>query len=254
MRIRLLIPALAVAALTMTGCAVDKHVQASTPSLPATIELVDTLTDEVVWSYDIPVGHQLVYNFQYSSSHPEVLKNPEVPADSMDWWLYRGDTQSNYRNYAFANAIEKDTVALTGNPVLVKVSYRETGRTVYPPSLTSPGEAAALPPIRLELAVYEDGSFDFDGTRRTTDDLGPLFQSVYGERKVIVTGKPGTPRANLEALRATIQRPDLVTVVVPPAIGEQPEAPTEPETPSEPEAPAESGDPVDLLEGAMEDK
>jgi len=269
---RLTLAALALALTLSVGCSRDRHEINSTYHLPATLTLIDTVTDQTVWSMDIPAGQRLVYDFDYDSSHNEALKSPNVPASSMRWWTYPAHAQANYGNYNTTQALDSDVVELPGRPILQRITYREATTPTQPASLVSPEDAAKLPPIRLELEVREGGAIVFDGSERDDAEIGNLFRSLYGERRIIITGKPGTPRANLVALQDKIQRPDLVTVVIPPAEGEADDAMDEEadaaeedqvtsqaedaamEEDAEAEAEDAEGDAMDAIDDAMEGK
>jgi len=266
---RLTLAALALALTLSVGCSRDRHEINSTYHLPATLTLIDTVTDQTVWSMDIPPGQRLVYDFNYDNSHNEALKSPNVPPSTMTWWTYPANVQANYGNYNTGKALDSDTVELSGRPVLQRITYREATAPAQPASLVSPEDAAKLPPIRLELEVREGGAIVFDGSERDDAEIGNLFRSLYGERRIIITGKPGTPRENLVALRDKIQRPDLVTVVIPPADDAEPvteeaeeameaEAAEAEEEAAEAEVEAEAeeaeGDAMDALDDAMQGK
>lgn len=45
----------------------DQHVYVSYPWEPKTVSLIDTRTDEVIWSYEVPVGQKLVIKFENHS-------------------------------------------------------------------------------------------------------------------------------------------------------------------------------------------
>jgi hypothetical protein len=51
----------------------EKHVYASTPSVPQTVALRDITTGELVWSYDVPPGQELKLWFR----HPENRANAQ---------------------------------------------------------------------------------------------------------------------------------------------------------------------------------
>lgn len=73
---RTLFPAvLSLAFVALTSCAHlqrekgsqesdDQHVYVSYPWEPKTVSLLDTTTDEIIWSYEVPVGQKLVIKFE----------------------------------------------------------------------------------------------------------------------------------------------------------------------------------------------
>lgn len=68
-------------AATLTGCDVhEKSTYASTGAVPQTVTLVDTGTNEKLWSYDIPPGQQLQLWFSNSRSRAN-----ENGFDEMVW-------------------------------------------------------------------------------------------------------------------------------------------------------------------------
>lgn len=82
--------ALGAALLTAGGCwtpggwnSDDSRVFQSAEYLPQTVSLVDTRTQQVVWTYDVPVGRQLVTRFVSPSSSQRV-EDPAFP-DTLMW-------------------------------------------------------------------------------------------------------------------------------------------------------------------------
>lgn len=77
---RLLLAAAALSTLAASGCyreggnlwSNDTHVYVSTSWQPKTISLVDTRTEEIVWSIDVPVGQQLVVSFEKGDGKGDV--------------------------------------------------------------------------------------------------------------------------------------------------------------------------------------
>jgi len=63
-----------------TGFSNDRFTYASTSMSPKTVALVDTRTDETLWSLDVPVGQKLTIKFE------EIIdgENPVYP-DLMEW-------------------------------------------------------------------------------------------------------------------------------------------------------------------------
>jgi hypothetical protein len=55
----------------------DQHVYVSRPWEPKTVSLIDTRNDEVIWSYEVPVGEKLVIRFE-DHNKPE-------PGETMLW-------------------------------------------------------------------------------------------------------------------------------------------------------------------------
>lgn len=63
-----------------TGFSADRFTYESTTWSPKTVELIDTRTDQTMWSVDVPVGKKLTIDFSD-------VPNPADPAypDSMRW-------------------------------------------------------------------------------------------------------------------------------------------------------------------------
>lgn len=70
------------------GISSDAYTYISTAFYPKTVSVIDTRTGQTVWSYDVPVGRQL--NFQFSASdepqsaaYPDKIKWSEVDAGQL---------------------------------------------------------------------------------------------------------------------------------------------------------------------------
>jgi len=61
----------------------DAHTYVSTPDQPLTITLIDTRTDEIVWSIDVPVGKQLSMMFKRDKG-----AEGEFMPDLLTWDLF----------------------------------------------------------------------------------------------------------------------------------------------------------------------
>jgi len=251
LKARLTLALVAVSLTTVVGCSRDRHEINSTQHLPATVLVIDSVNDQTLWSMDVPAGNRLVWDFDQANNAHEALRRSTAPATTMEWWLFPSTVYANYGNYPKGKAIDSGSVDLPGTPIRTEIVYRDAGTTTQAPSLMSAEDAAALPPIRLELEVAEDGSIVFDNQPRMPEEIAPLFRSLYGERRVVVTGKPGTPAANMEALSGHIKRPDLVTVVIPAEVDPALEAPTEDAADDAEQAPVDAADAID---DAMEGK
>jgi hypothetical protein len=115
------------AAASLGACASqDKHVFVSTHQLPTTVTLVTALNQQnVLWSKEIPVGHELEVDFDRSDEEVEVASVKMLPAKVMKWEVRKIDE---------SEAVEKAELQLSGDPVMLKVSYRKPER----PSTTAP--------------------------------------------------------------------------------------------------------------------
>lgn len=113
---RQILPAtvLGLAALLLTACASqDKHVFESTDHLPATVTVVDTTTDQTLWSRDVPPQHKLVMDFD-RDGEVEFFKVTGKPATSLRYTL----------KDAKGKTIESETVQLPGTSLLIKPIYQ----------------------------------------------------------------------------------------------------------------------------------
>jgi hypothetical protein len=68
------------------GVSYDTHTYVSTSEQPKTVSLIDTRTDEVMWTVEVPVGRKLVVRF-VSNYYPQ---NRSFP-DQMRWDLIDPD-------------------------------------------------------------------------------------------------------------------------------------------------------------------
>jgi hypothetical protein len=73
--------------LPLTGCnpykqggsgqSADTYTYISDAFAPKTVSLVDTRTGETIWSYEVPVGHQLTIRFYSKPGSPDP-NNPDI--------------------------------------------------------------------------------------------------------------------------------------------------------------------------------
>lgn len=115
------------AAASLGACSSqDKHVFVSTHQLPTTVTLVTALNQQnVLWSKEIPVGHELEVDFDRSDEEVEFASVKMLPAKVMKWEVRKIDEM---------DSVEKDELKLPGDPVMLKVSYRKPER----PATTAP--------------------------------------------------------------------------------------------------------------------
>lgn len=69
-----------------SGASRDTHTFDSSSHFPKTVSLIDTRTDETIWSMEIPVGKRLVVRFV-----PDKTEDPYRP-DQMRWEIMTQDT------------------------------------------------------------------------------------------------------------------------------------------------------------------
>lgn len=80
-----------------SGANINQFTYVSTSHQPKTVKLVDTRTNEVIWTCDIPVGQQLTCQF-YKDKSPD---DPWRP-NTMRWGLYKAGTKAGKHPYAIA--------------------------------------------------------------------------------------------------------------------------------------------------------
>jgi hypothetical protein len=69
------------AAATLTGCTnSERYIYESSPHLPKTVTLVDTTTGQSIWTYDVPVGKQVIVRFKGPQSTADARG-----VDEMSW-------------------------------------------------------------------------------------------------------------------------------------------------------------------------
>jgi hypothetical protein len=103
------------ALLSAAGCSQDRKYYASTPLLPLNYELVDTARQEVLWAVQVPVDHELMVDLD-RAGEVEWMKVSGQPATSLRWAIYRqGERQT---------PLQQGELALSGSPVLERLSYR----------------------------------------------------------------------------------------------------------------------------------
>lgn len=119
--INLLAPWMLVLALGWSaGCSNDRHVFKSTVLRPTSVALVDMTNDQVLWSMDIPTGHKLDIDFNPLSASEVASVRPTVPAEHMRWRLRRISSPVSFLD----PEVDQGELDLPGNPVMLKVSYR----------------------------------------------------------------------------------------------------------------------------------
>lgn len=135
-RSNFLVLGVGVAAMMMLGGCYSSGRAAykSRPFQPTTVTVVDATTFEAIWTYDIPVGHTLLVQFDPNMRH----RNPKT----MKWSLYKGDDQDLVQDYPNGFAMSSGKVKLPGGPVKTDVTLRAA------PELpgTLPPEIQASPP------------------------------------------------------------------------------------------------------------
>lgn len=128
--------ALAVALTATTGCqtkfpymaSYDRHNFVSTPHHPVSVELLDTVTDEIVWRLDVPVYKKAVVDLEHTSDWNETQQG-SLPAYRVSWKVMNiGDN---------VNVLDQKQ-NLAGNPVLLRYVIRDAPELPEDPSLVRP--------------------------------------------------------------------------------------------------------------------
>lgn len=103
------------------GRSIDRHNFVSTPDLPLTVTLKDTITGEELLRVDVPVYKQLIIDLEHKKDWNATL-TPALPAETCTW-----DVVDAGRNIAAQwDGKLKNRMNLPGNPVILKVDIRET--------------------------------------------------------------------------------------------------------------------------------
>ena len=136
------------AMMMLGGCwSADRSAYKSTPFSPKSVTVVDATTFEAIWTYDIPVGHTLVVDYEPSKQ----TKSPT----KMNWTLYKGDDQDLAQNYPDAFTKEASgSVKLPGGPVKTDVVMRASPEA---PGTKPPALESAPAPATSEPAMDEPG-------------------------------------------------------------------------------------------------
>jgi len=124
-----------VAAMALcTGCvhfpygqSLNRHNFVSTPQMPVTLQLLDTMTGETVWELEVPINKMAVVDLDHDARWT-AAQTPHMPATEIRWGIFEPSQRVGMLN---------EKKPLSGNPVLLKYVIRERGET-YEPA----GEAA----------------------------------------------------------------------------------------------------------------
>jgi len=118
--------ALVALAFSLAACSADRQVFNSTISRPASVEVIDTVAKEALWSMDIPAGHRLVVEFNHREVDYRGFEAAATPATSMNWWLWPLEQRKFMTaGYYSGTPTDEGLVELSGNPVMVNYTFRE---------------------------------------------------------------------------------------------------------------------------------
>ena len=122
--------ALALLFVTLTGCvsySEDRTVYHSTYIAPKTVFVIDVVTDEAVWTYDVPPGHTLTAEFEVGSGRWEWIRPERGYPTRLEWGLYPETASKSLlrRNHFRSSPIDSGTYPLDGRPVRIGFSIGE---------------------------------------------------------------------------------------------------------------------------------
>ena len=131
--------------LTLGACSQDKHVFRSTVFSPKTIELRDMVSRRVIWSKEVPVGYELVLDFDTPYEKAPFRIGTEPPT-KLTWHMKRVETD-------LPSTIEKGKVKLPGVNVIMEVTIRDVPE--YPPGYSpGPPPATSQPVVQPVAEVH----------------------------------------------------------------------------------------------------
>ena len=105
------------------------------------VAVQDTMTGQELWATEIPDGQSLVIDFETENYKP--TQTGSIPADKMTWGMFDMD--------ASIPSDLPNEVALSGNPVMIRKTLRESGATMTVPA-PSAGAATPAAPAGTESA------------------------------------------------------------------------------------------------------
>lgn len=147
--------------LGLVGCvSTDRHVYESTEMRPTTVQVIDTVQNQVVWSMDVPVGHQIIIDFHSLDEMAGVTASKDR-AEVMTWKLRDVEGRKVERR----EPLESNRVELPDHRVALRVRYRDRARQEAPdfrlpsgqvePTLETRGRTRQQQPAPPEAAVEQ---------------------------------------------------------------------------------------------------
>ncbi|MEQ9453955.1 MAG: hypothetical protein RLN76_05100 [Phycisphaeraceae bacterium] len=208
-RIAMMTLAAAAAALPL-GCTANRTTYLSTTFSPKSVEVIDAINDETLWTMDVPVGQKLVLDFDSPNEDSIFLFDPAPPV-VMTWELHNAGRKTIFGQYYVYGALDKGKVELPGRPVVARMTIR---------------------PL--------DAAFDEPMPELFEQTPAPMPAAAPAAAPVIVPAEPAmapspAPQAMPEPEPQTLNE----------ALDEQPTPPPPPPAP----VVEEEADPVPLLEG-----
>ncbi len=144
------------ALLIVTGCArshsakfpygrsIDRHNFMSTPDMPLSVSIKDTISGEELLRVDVPVYKQLILDFEHKHDWTPA-QTPGLPAEYVTWQV----VDAGRLLVGGVDGKLKNRMDLRGNPVIVKVDIRDhepaDGTPEYPSADDTPGDPVAPP-------------------------------------------------------------------------------------------------------------
>lgn len=142
--------------LLVVGCkhSADQHTFASSQLRPTNVAVVDTLTGRTIWRMEVPIGHELVIDFDRQGLEREGTRISKLPPNELTWHLYEIYKPYDDADHRVGEAVAEQTVTLSDNPLRLQVTYRNgsaiSGEGLYsierreqPTDLQPPSEDAA---------------------------------------------------------------------------------------------------------------
>ncbi|WP_428388079.1 hypothetical protein [Mucisphaera sp.] len=115
----------ALAGVTLAvGCTADRTTYVSTAMSLKTVEVVDTLRDETLWTMDIPAEQKLIIDFD-SPREDAIFKYDGSPPTIFSWELREAGSKTLFGQYYLSDAIDKGKVELPGDrQVIARMTIR----------------------------------------------------------------------------------------------------------------------------------
>lgn len=179
------------------GRSIDRHNFVSTPHLPLTVTLKDTVTGEELLRIDVPVYKQLIIDLEHKKDWNATL-TPALPAEYCTW-----DVVDSGRNIA-ANIKGqlRNRLDLPGNPVILKVDVREAESATQVASGSYQPVAPSGQAEPTYQPVESTGPATTSGARpATATDTGPVV-ATKPTRTVSITQKPALDRHEWTSTKA----------------------------------------------------
>ena len=118
----LLVAVCLVAVMVSTGCSQDRHVFRSTKLAPKSVSIVSVETGNTLWTKEVPIGQQMLIDFNRDGDGAESWSSSDVPADELVWETWTLDARARWGSkMKGGKKLDKGKVELTGEVVAIKV-------------------------------------------------------------------------------------------------------------------------------------